>query len=130
VASASHNDFLPGPPGSSWQGKPDHDTSGAHAVYPASTDPYNRCDVKVTAPLQIQCYDEDTGAALLWQVVDMIFVSPFVATAVGGVAELPDVASDSGSSAGSYAAVAGGLATAVVILAVGAWYARRRFSRS
>ena len=49
--------------------------------------------------------------------------------AVGGIAELPDVAGDSGSSAGTYAALAGGLAAAVLVLGAGAWYARRRLSR-
>jgi alpha-tubulin suppressor-like RCC1 family protein len=52
---------------------------------------------------------------------------------VGGIAELPDVAqspaSQSGSSAGSYAALAGGLAAAVLALTAGAWYARRRWMR-
>ena len=47
---------------------------------------------------------------------------------VGGVAQLPDVASDSGWSTGTYAALAGGLAAAVVVLGAGAWYARRRLS--
>lgn len=62
-------------------------------------------------------------------------------TAVGGIAELPDVAGasadeagasagGSGWSAGSYAALAGGLAAAVVLLSASWWYARRRFSRS
>jgi hypothetical protein len=45
---------------------------------------------------------------------------------VGGIAELPDV---SDSAARSYMAVAGGLATAVVALAAGGWYARRRWQR-
>jgi hypothetical protein len=127
VASASHNDNLP----PLWQGKPDHDTSGAHAALPA-TDPYNLCDVVQTVPFQIQCYHEDTGAALLWQVVDMIFVSPIV-TSVGGMAELPDVAQapsrQSDPSTGGYAALAGVLAAAFVTITAGAWYARRRFSR-
>jgi len=48
---------------------------------------------------------------------------------VGGIAELPDVASDSGSSAGTYAALTGGLAAAVLALTAGAWYARRRWMR-
>jgi hypothetical protein len=48
---------------------------------------------------------------------------------VGGLAELPDVAGDSGSSAGTYAALAGGLAAAVLALGAGAWYARRRWGR-
>jgi YVTN family beta-propeller protein len=60
--------------------------------------------------------------------------------AVGGIAELPDLAGSSTGeagvppagesdwSAGSYAALAGGLAAAVLIVA-GAWYARRRRAR-
>jgi hypothetical protein len=59
---------------------------------------------------------------------------------VGGIAELPDVggasaqeagapAGGSGWSAGSYAALAGGLAAAAALIAVGAWYARRRWVR-
>jgi hypothetical protein len=43
---------------------------------------------------------------------------------VGGMAELPDVA---GSSDRPYLALAGGLAAAVVALAAGVWYARRRW---
>ena len=133
VPSVSHTDdggaFFPPP----WQPKPDHNTSGAHAVYPASTDPYNRCDIVSAAnPLQIQCYNEDTGAALVWNVVDLIFVSPVAM--IGGIAELPDVAQAPGrqsdSSTGGYAALAGVLAAAFVTIAAGAWYARRRFSRS
>jgi len=50
------------------------------------------------------------------------------AMSVGGIAELPDVAGGSGSSAGTYAALAGGLAAAVLALGAGAWYARRRLS--
>jgi hypothetical protein len=46
----------------------------------------------------------------------------------GGLAELPEVASGSGSSTGTYAALAGGLA-AVLALTAGAWYARRRWAR-
>jgi len=42
---------------------------------------------------------------------------------VGGLAELPEV---SGSSGPNYIALAGGLAAAVVALAAGAWYGRRR----
>jgi hypothetical protein len=59
---------------------------------------------------------------------------------VGGVAELPPLAGTSaeeaGASAGgsgwssaSYAALAGGLAAAAVVLSAGAWYARRRWLR-
>jgi hypothetical protein len=58
--------------------------------------------------------------------------------AVGGIAELPDVASTSAENArtpaeGSgwwadrYAALAGGLSAAVLAVAAGAWYARRRW---
>jgi hypothetical protein len=46
---------------------------------------------------------------------------------VGGIAQLPDVAtSDSGWPAGAYAALAGGIMAAVLALGGGAWYARRR----
>jgi Tol biopolymer transport system component len=48
---------------------------------------------------------------------------------VGGIAELPEIARGSGSSAGTYAALAGGLAAALLVLTASAWYARRRFSR-
>ena len=48
---------------------------------------------------------------------------------VGGVAELPDVAQSGDSSAATYAALAGGLAAALVALTAGAWYARRRWGR-
>ena len=63
---------LPGP----WQSKPDHNNSPNHGTLPA-TEPYNLCDVNQLVPsFQIQCYNEDTGTAQPWQVVDMIFVSP------------------------------------------------------
>jgi V8-like Glu-specific endopeptidase len=58
---------------------------------------------------------------------------------VGGVAELPSLAGtwaseaapagSSGWSGGAYAALAGGLAAAVLTLTAGAWYARRRWLR-
>ena len=57
-----------------------------------------------------------------------VFVDPPEADPVGGIAQLPDVAGDSGSSTGTYAALAGGLAAAVLALTAGAWYARRRLS--
>jgi len=123
VPAVSHNDLIP----PLWQPKPDHNTSDAHGVYPGSTDPYNRCDVKQLLPnLQIQCYGEDAPPFTphVWRVVDMIFVSPL---SVGGLAELPDVASDSGWPAGAYAALAGAIAAAVLALGGGAWYARRRW---
>jgi DMSO/TMAO reductase YedYZ molybdopterin-dependent catalytic subunit len=60
--------------------------------------------------------------------------------AVGGIAELPDMAGVSaeqagapaggfGWSAGNYAALAGGLLAATVAISAGAWYARRRWLR-
>ena len=61
-------------------------------------------------------------------VVD-VFVDPPNPDPVGGIAELPDVAEGSRSSAGAYAALAGGLAAAAVALTAGAWYARRRWLR-
>ena len=59
-------------------------------------------------------------------------------TPVGGIAEVPGLAGtsaeeagmpaeSSGWSAGAYAALAAGLAAAVVVLSAGAWYARRRW---
>ena len=52
---------------------------------------------------------------------------------VGGIAELPDVAQapagqSGGSSGPPYAALAGGLAAAILALTAGAWYSRRRLS--
>ncbi len=49
--------------------------------------------------------------------------------AVGGIAELPDVAAGAGLSAFDYVALAGGAAAAIVALMAGAWYARRRWLR-
>jgi hypothetical protein len=46
-------------------------------------------------------------------------------TSVGGIAELPEVTSDAGSSAGTYILFFGGVA-ALLALTAGAWYARRR----
>ena len=59
---------------------------------------------------------------------------------VGGIAELPDIAAISaedasapaegcGWSAGKSAALAGGLAAAILVAAAGGWYARRRWVR-
>ena len=75
--------------------------------------------------------DDRAGAAALYP------ASP----SVGGIAELPEAAespvegagslrNESDSAAGTYAALAGGIAAAVVALGAGAWYARRRLSRS
>jgi hypothetical protein len=49
--------------------------------------------------------------------------------AVGGIAELPDVASHSGRSGGDEALLAALAAAAAGVLGVGAWYARRRWLR-
>ena len=60
--------------------------------------------------------------------------------AVGGVAELPNIGGASGEeagapsegsgwSAGSYAGLAGGVAAGAVLIAIGGWYARRRWLR-
>jgi CSLREA domain-containing protein len=68
------------------------------------------------------------------------FSAPYSLPAVGGIAELPVLAgaSDqqagapadgSGWSAGGYAALACGLAAAAFAIAVGGWYARRRWLR-
>lgn len=67
-------------------------------------------------------------------------VKQVVGPAVGGIAEGPGLAGTSAEEAGtaaessgwssaSYAALAGGLAAAVVVLSAGAWYARRRLLR-
>ena len=123
VPSASHTDgLLPGP----WQPKPDHNTSPDHGVYPASTDPYNLCDVIQQAPLKIQCYydDEPPITPQKWSVVDLIFVSP--AQGVGGLAELPDA---SGSSGANNVLLAGLASAGVAAVIAGAWYARRRWQR-
>ena len=45
----------------------------------------------------------------------------------GGLAELPDVADDSGPSADTYAPLAGGLTATAHALAAGAW--KRRWAR-
>jgi protein-disulfide isomerase len=54
-------------------------------------------------------------------------VDSLLAPPVGGIAELPDVAGDSGSSGPSYFALAGLAAAALLALTAGAWYARRRW---
>jgi hypothetical protein len=121
--SAWHNDFLLPP----WQSKPDHNTLPNHDPEDPGpiTDPYNLCDVFQLVPsFQIQCYDEDTGAPHVWQVVDMIFVSP--ALGVGGLAELPDA---SGSSGANNVLLAGLASAGVAAVIAGAWYARRRWQR-
>jgi hypothetical protein len=48
---------------------------------------------------------------------------------VGGIAALPDMAGDSVSSAGTYAALAGGLVASALALLIGARYAQRRWAR-
>jgi hypothetical protein len=99
---------------------PSHNNAFGHV--PLS--PYNVCTVTNPGPapkFTIQC------GATTWTVYDMIFVSPV--GAVGGIAELPEAASGSGSSTGTYAALAAGLAAAALVLGAGAWYARRRWAR-
>jgi len=75
-----------------------------------------------------------------WALLTLEKVVSFPPSAVGGVAELPALAGTSpgesavpaegsGWSAGGYAALAGGLAAAVVAITAGAWYARRRWLR-
>jgi len=72
--SAWHTDGLQ----ALWEPKPDHNTSPDHDPEDPGpiTDPYNLCDVTQHNPLKIQCYNQDTGKARIWSVVDMIFVSP------------------------------------------------------
>jgi hypothetical protein len=88
-------------------------------------------------PEWIQLYNEANTAVPIWVGPALHTPDPFV---VGGIAELPDgagaSASDAGApaegsgwSAGSYAALAGGLAAAVLTLSAGACYARRRWVR-
>lgn len=71
---------------------------------------------------------------------DDVFVYDRLASPVGGIAELPDIANasaneagapteGSGWSASAYAALASGLAAALVALGTGAWYARRQSLR-
>jgi hypothetical protein len=68
---------------------------------------------------------------------ELVCVPALIASAVGGIAELPasagaaaEVAGGSSSSAGDYAALAGCLAVLAIAVAAGGWYARRRLSRS
>jgi hypothetical protein len=72
---------------------------------------------------------------------DLDALKCLITSYVGGIAEVPGVAGTSaeqagalaqgsGWSTGAYAALAAGLAAAAVALSAGAWYARRRFSRS
>ena len=87
---------------------------------PASNETYENPDL-------IPLLDEDgnpTGVQ-----VGATFHTPCPKVGVGGIAELPEAVSDSGWSAGGYAALAGGLAAAVLALGAGAWYARRRWVR-
>jgi hypothetical protein len=55
-----------------------------------------------------------------------VWITQDVTSAVGGLAELPDV---SGSSSPNYIALAGVAAAALVALSASAWYARRRWIR-
>lgn len=57
---------------------------------------------------------------------DVYYDRELIRLPVGGLAQLPDV---SGSSGANYALLAGGLAGAALALAVGGWYARRRWLR-
>ena len=83
--------------------------------------PYNECETE-TPP--------GPGCTLQNAVVAVGLSCPApTPVPAGGVAELPDVASDSGWSTGAYAGLAGGLAAAVLALTAGAWYARRRRAR-
>jgi hypothetical protein len=100
---------------------PSHNNASGHVP-----SPYDVCTVVNPGPapkFTIQC------GATTWTVYDMVFVSPTTSEPVGGVAELPDVVSGSGSSAGTYAAHAGAGAAALLALTAGTWYARRRWGR-
>ncbi len=48
---------------------------------------------------------------------------------VGGFASLPEIAGESSTPAGTYAALAAGLAAGILAVAAGLWYARRRWVR-
>jgi len=86
-------------------------------------------------PEWIQLYDESNTLVPIWVGPASHTPDPFV---VGGIAEPGDVpgasesdagapARGSGWSGGNYAALAGGLAAALLTLSAGAWYARRRW---
>jgi len=80
-----------------------------------------KADIAVGAPYESVGDNAQQGRAYVF--------SSLPPPPVGGIAELPDVGSDSGWSAGAYAALAGGLAAALLALTAGAWYARRRWLR-
>jgi hypothetical protein len=67
--------------------------------------------------------DDAAGAAALYPAPMPACAAP----PVGGLAELPAAG---GSSGGNYATLTGGLAAALAAITAGAWYARRRLSRS
>ena len=76
----------------------------------------------------LKCWGNNGGGELgdgttmdRWTPAD---VSGF-ATAVGGIAELPDAAHSGDSSAPTYVALAALAAVTLLALATGAWYARR-----
>jgi len=68
---------------------------------------------------------DDLGGTIGWD-PDILYATE---APVGGIAELPGVADGGDPWAGTYAALAGGLAAALVALGAGAWYARRRLRR-
>jgi len=89
----------------------------------------------VETPLNNGCLHGNT--CTFYETVSLACEAP---PAVGGIAELPDVAGasaeqtgaapeGSGWSVGAYAVLAGGLAAAVVAISAVAWYGRRRWQR-
>jgi len=122
--------------GSGWW---DGAVGGAEAGVPASTwacsnpglDPTNCVN-----PKECDTYDEcmacckETGNSVLECNTAICSLDK---KSVGGIQELPNAAeiptARSASSDLPYAALAGGLAAAVVAIAAGAWYARRRWLR-
>jgi hypothetical protein len=71
-------------------------------------------------------YVSDLGAHAVTLGTGMLAINEACSAPVGGIAELPDV---SGSAGRSYVALAGLAAGALVALAAGGWYARRRWLR-
>jgi hypothetical protein len=110
--------------------------AGVNCKYGSSCDAGYACLATISATANAHVADCDGSNDYATKVCCAEGAAP----AVGGVAEPPDIggasshlagapSEGSGWSAGSYAALAGGLAAAAALIAVGGWYARRRWVR-
>ena len=107
-------------------------TDFGHVVALGDVDGDGKANIAVGAPVEDVQGNENQGRAYVFSYAPP--PTPTPPPGVGGIVELQDGSSDlsahqSDMAAHSYAALAAGLAAAVLALTAGAWYARRRWLR-